>query len=137
MKVNITFIFQEFYTWIFFLPLSLLFLFWLTWAIICYLFQNQQSRKSLYLHRNWNYQEYCVSTSTGNLNILETCIFFFFLPHLNKLNHSNAWPGTASVYIYIYIYISFATCFSWTFLSAQWKYRINLSFYFQTYSQAN
>ena len=38
------------------------------------------------------------------LNILETCIFF----HLNKLGHSNAWSGTASIYIYIYIYSDFA-----------------------------
>ena len=73
----------------------------LTWAIICCLFQSWQSRQSLYLHRKWNYQKYCVSTSIGKLNILETCIFFFF-PHLNKLSHSNAWPGTASICMYIY-----------------------------------
>ena len=30
---------------------------------------------------------------------------FFFFPHSNKLSHSNAWPGTASIYICIYIYI--------------------------------
>ena len=35
--------------------------------------------------------------SIGKLNILETCIFFFF--HLNKLSHNNAWPGTACKYI--------------------------------------
>ena len=40
----------------------------------------------------------------GKLNILETCIFFFFF-HLNKLSHSNALPGTATIYIYIYIYM--------------------------------
>ena len=38
------------------------------------------SRQSLYLHGNWNYQEYCVFTSIGKLNILETCIFIFFSP---------------------------------------------------------
>ena len=54
--------------------------------------------------KKWNYQKYCVSTSIGKLNILETCIFFFFL-HLNKLGHNNAWPGTASIYLHIYIYI--------------------------------
>ena len=81
------------------LELCSLYLHWLllTWAIICCLFQSQQSKQSLYLHRNWNYQEYCVSTSIGKLNILETCIFFF-PPHLNKLSHSNACPGTASKY---------------------------------------
>ena len=67
---------------------------------ICCLFQSWQSRQSLYLHRNWNYQKFCVSTSIGKLNILETCIFFFFFPHLNKLSHGNAWPGTASINIY-------------------------------------
>ena len=56
-----------------------------------------QSRQSLYLNGNWNYQEYCVSTSIGKLNILETCIFFSPPPHLNKLSHSNAWQGTASI----------------------------------------
>ena len=81
----------------------LIFTYWLllTWAIISCLFQRWQSRQSLYLHRKWNYQKYCVSTSIGKLNILETCIFFFF-SHLNKLSHSNAWPSTASIYIYIY-----------------------------------
>ena len=43
-------------------------------------FQSWQSRQSLYLHRNWNYQKYCVSTNIGKLNTLETCIFFFFFP---------------------------------------------------------
>ena len=83
----------------------LIFTHWLllTWAIICCLFQSRQTRQSLYLHGNWNYQEYCVSTSIGKLNILETCIFFFFFfPLLNKLSLSNTWPGTASIYIYIY-----------------------------------
>ena len=47
-------------------------------CFICCLFQSRQSRQSLYLHENWNNQEYCVSTSIGKLNILETCIFFFF-----------------------------------------------------------
>ena len=50
----------------------------LTWTIICYLLQSQKSRQSFYLHGNWNYQEYCISTSIGKLNILEICIFFFF-----------------------------------------------------------
>ena len=74
----------------------LIFTHWLllAWAIICCPFQSRQSRQSLYLHGNWNYQEYCVSTSIGKLNILETCIFFF--SHLNKLSRSNTWPGTAS-----------------------------------------
>ena len=78
----------------------LIFTHWLllTWVIICCLFQSWQSRQSLYLHRKWNYQKYCVSTSIGKLNILETCIFFFF-SHLNKLNHSNARPSTASISI--------------------------------------
>ena len=60
----------------------LIFTHWLllTWAIICCLSQSQRSRQSLYLQRNWNYQEYCVSTSIGKLNILETCIFFLFFP---------------------------------------------------------
>ncbi len=35
---------------------------------------------------------------------------FLFFSHLNKLSHSNAWPGTASTYIYIYIYISSSSC---------------------------
>ena len=58
----------------------LIFTHWLllAWAIICCLFQSRQSRQYLYLHGNWNYQEYCVSTSFGKLNILERCIFFFF-----------------------------------------------------------
>ena len=56
--------------------LWLIFTHWLllTWANICCLFQSCQSRQSLYLHRKWNYQKYCVSTSIGKLNIWETCI---------------------------------------------------------------
>ena len=27
--------------------------------------------------------------------------FLLLFPHLNKLSHSNGWPGTASIYIYI------------------------------------
>ena len=58
----------------------LIFTHWLllTWAIICCLFESRQCRQSLYQHGNWNYQEYCLSKSIGKLNILETCIFFFF-----------------------------------------------------------
>ena len=80
----------------------LIFTHWLllTWAMICFLFQSRRSRQSLYLHGNWNYEEYQVSTSIGKLNTLETCIFFFFFSYLNKLSHSNVWPGTASIYIY-------------------------------------
>ena len=40
--------------------------------------KSRQSRQSHYLHKKWNYQKYCVSTSIGKLNILETCIFFSF-----------------------------------------------------------
>ena len=93
----------------------LIFTHWLllTWAIICSRVGNPDN---LFIYtENGNYQKYCVSTSIGKLNILETCIFFFFFPHLNKLSHSNMWQGTASIYIYIYIYIYiflFKKCFN-------------------------
>ena len=36
-------------------------------------------------------------TSVIQLNIFETCAFFLF--HLTRMSHSNAWPGTASIII--------------------------------------
>ena len=65
----------------------------LAWAIICCLFQSRRSRQSLYLHGNWNYQEYCVSTSIGKLNILETCIFFFFSPPFKQTKQQQRVAG--------------------------------------------
>ena len=89
----------------------LIFTHWLllTWAIICCLFQSGQSRQSLYLHGNWNYQEYCVSTSIGKLNILETCIFLFF-SHLNKLSPQQRGGRVQLVCICIYIIIIMSCC---------------------------
>ena len=97
----------------------LIFTHWLllAWAIICCLFQSRQSRQSLYLHRNWNYQEYCVSTSIGKLNILETCIFFFFFPPFKQTEpqqHVAGYSKCVCIYIYIiyiiYIYTHIHTC---------------------------
>ena len=34
----------------------------------------------------------------------------FFSPHLNKLSHSNGWPGTAGIYIYIYVCVCVCVC---------------------------
>ena len=80
----------------------------LTWVIICCLFKSRQSKQSLYLHGDWNYQEYCVSTSIGKLNILETRIFFF---SPIQTNWATATRGRVQlVYIYIYIYMCVCVC---------------------------
>jgi hypothetical protein len=56
---------------------------------------------SISLHRKWNHKKYCIPTSIVKLNIRETCASsLFFLFHFTGMNHNNAWPGTASIYIY-------------------------------------
>ena len=103
-KVNITFVYQEFYRRIFFLPLSLLFLFLINLGnhmlpvpesaiqTISLSTRKLELPRILYIHKYWKMKH------IRNMHFL----FFFFFPHLNKLSHSNAWPGTASIYIYIY-----------------------------------
>ena len=51
------------------------------------------------LYRQHNNHKCCIPTSIAKLNILETCAFNFFLFHLIRMEHSNTWPGTASIYV--------------------------------------
>ena len=102
MKVNITFVFQEFFTLIFFCLYH--FYFFLVnlgnhmlpvpeavIQTISLSTRKLELPRILYIHKYWK--------------IKHLKHAFSFFSHLNKLSHSNAWPGTASIYIYIYIYI--------------------------------